>query len=597
MAPNRSAAARHGQESRGAAAQAAPVHGDQAWRETIESIVIAFILAFLFRGFQAEGFVIPTGSMGPTLMGLHKDLECPKCGYLYQVGASKYIDQVTGQRRGNSHVSSSTCPMCRYRADLTDRNPLGKDYLDYSGDRLQVGKFLHWMQPPQRWDVTVFKYPHGPETNYIKRMVGLPGETIRIRNGDLHVRPQGSDEFAIARKPPDKVLAMMQPVDDTEYVLDEMLAAGWPPRWGVVEQDVDGAKWVTNDGGRSFQIEGAPASPAWIGFRNIVASYTTWQKIEQGALQPRDVPPPQLVTDFCFYNSDTIDPPGPVRGRESQMLGLHWVGDLILECELEVERAAGAISFQLTEGGRRHTCRIDLSSGIAQLSIDGLPDFAPQGQTDIRAAGTYRVRFANVDDQLHLWVKSGFRDQVIEFDAPATFVSSDAIAPMPGDLMPVRIGAEDTDAVVQKLRIFRDVYYIATREQTHRDLLMDYPPGSDIESYLTEEKLAELMSNPQRWGVLAERLAGPPVDLVIQPQHYLMLGDNSAGSMDSRLWGARNPSRRLPDDHLVHEDLLVGKALFVYWPHAWEVPWNLQIPNTNVRVPFYPNFAKFRRIR
>ena len=38
-------------------------------RETFESIVVAFVLAFLFRAFEAEAFVIPTGSMAPTLYG------------------------------------------------------------------------------------------------------------------------------------------------------------------------------------------------------------------------------------------------------------------------------------------------------------------------------------------------------------------------------------------------------------------------------------------------------------------------------------------------------------------------------------------------
>ena len=63
-----------------------------AIRETIESVVIAFVLAFLFRTFEAEAFVIPTGSMAPTLMGRHKDLVCPKCGYPYQVSASEEVD-------------------------------------------------------------------------------------------------------------------------------------------------------------------------------------------------------------------------------------------------------------------------------------------------------------------------------------------------------------------------------------------------------------------------------------------------------------------------------------------------------------------------
>src|SRR3989304_2288271 len=63
------------------------------FRETIESIVIAFILAFLFRTFEAEAFVIPTGSMAPALQGRHKEVACPQCGYTYRTGAS--IDETT----------------------------------------------------------------------------------------------------------------------------------------------------------------------------------------------------------------------------------------------------------------------------------------------------------------------------------------------------------------------------------------------------------------------------------------------------------------------------------------------------------------------
>ena len=43
-------------------------------RETIESVIVAIILAMLFRGFEAEAFIIPTGSMAPSLQGQHMDL-------------------------------------------------------------------------------------------------------------------------------------------------------------------------------------------------------------------------------------------------------------------------------------------------------------------------------------------------------------------------------------------------------------------------------------------------------------------------------------------------------------------------------------------
>src|SRR6266404_9473287 len=55
-------------------------------KETLESILVAFILAFIFRAFVVEAFVIPTGSMAPTLLGAHMRFRCPDCGYEFDVG-------------------------------------------------------------------------------------------------------------------------------------------------------------------------------------------------------------------------------------------------------------------------------------------------------------------------------------------------------------------------------------------------------------------------------------------------------------------------------------------------------------------------------
>src|SRR5687768_5328923 len=66
----------------------APGGGFLVFRETVESIVVAFVLAFLFRTFEAEAFVIPTGSMSPSLQGQHKDVACTECGYSFRVTAS-----------------------------------------------------------------------------------------------------------------------------------------------------------------------------------------------------------------------------------------------------------------------------------------------------------------------------------------------------------------------------------------------------------------------------------------------------------------------------------------------------------------------------
>ena len=59
--------------------------------ESIEAFVVVFV-AFLVWSLEAEGFVIPTGSMATTLMGRHKEITCPQCGYVYTVNADREVE-------------------------------------------------------------------------------------------------------------------------------------------------------------------------------------------------------------------------------------------------------------------------------------------------------------------------------------------------------------------------------------------------------------------------------------------------------------------------------------------------------------------------
>ena len=65
--------------------------------------------------------------------------------------------------------------------------------------------------------MVVFRYPEEPEVSYIKRLVGLPGETIRIFHGDIYVKPPGGDTFTLARKPLRHQAAMQITVYDDRY--------------------------------------------------------------------------------------------------------------------------------------------------------------------------------------------------------------------------------------------------------------------------------------------------------------------------------------------------------------------------------------------
>jgi signal peptidase I len=181
-----------------------------AFRETVESVVIAFVLAFLFRTFEAEAFVIPTGSMAPTLMGAHKDVDCIKCDHRFRVNASEENgEEALGWKAllqsgrvspleqqqlqvnlARSSCEAGMCPNCRYvnpfrpdlpidEAELVDAGNVTTQK-KYNGDRILVNKYIYTVSDPERWDVVVFKFPGNAQMNYIKRLVGLPGETIRV---------------------------------------------------------------------------------------------------------------------------------------------------------------------------------------------------------------------------------------------------------------------------------------------------------------------------------------------------------------------------------------------------------------------------------
>ena len=65
---------------------AAHGHEETTFIETLQSLIVAFVLAMTFRGFVTEGFVIPTGSMAPTLKGQHLLLHSDESGYHYAAG-------------------------------------------------------------------------------------------------------------------------------------------------------------------------------------------------------------------------------------------------------------------------------------------------------------------------------------------------------------------------------------------------------------------------------------------------------------------------------------------------------------------------------
>jgi signal peptidase I len=570
-------------------------------RETIESIVIAFVLAFLFRTFEAEAFVIPTGSMAPTLQGRHKDLLCENCGYRIRASASEEERVQESASRSalgdptraarevyNSQVVAVTCPMCRHRTSVDPDTPSGREHPSFNGDRILVAKFPYEFVDPHRWDVVVFKYPNDAKTNYIKRLVGLPDETVRIYHGDIYTRPEGKDEFTIERKRPERQLAMAQTVYDNNFVVPEMIKKGWPARWRS-GPGKDASGWKGVDDGKSFEIAGREGGVAeWVRYRHTPPTQSDWQDLREGSIAKDNQPRPQLITDFYAYNGFVLRNPQLDRGAA----GMNWVGDLMLEAEVEVRNDKGNLLLDLVEGGVHFRATIDVATGIARLSIDGLADYRPKATTDVKGPGTWRLRFANFDEQLTLWIG----EKVVVFDAPTTYSSLNNDQPRattedPGDLAPVGIGADgNLSAIVRDLKVKRDIYYIADRYNTHdRGSLNEYEPGTRIPS-MDQDELAEFFSSPEAWRQTAANGKNAfelrrAVEFTTGPDQFFVLGDNSPASLDGRLWAGQ---------HFVDRELMIGKALFIYWPHGLNY-----IPGTGIPFPLgmFPNIRDMGFVR
>ncbi len=218
-------------------------------REYIEILVVAFALAFGVRNLFLQPFKIPTGSMQPTLYGIwftrtDADVTPSVVGRFFDyLHYSKRYANVVVQEAGDLEGWQPARPAIpffpativqiggmRYRLPgavdnvLQYANPklmdcarngrfgqrahfergevLARGYLEL-GDHLFVNRTRYYFCEPQRGDITVFLTDGITDENgatlggryYIKRLVGLPGDELQIRDHKLYVRRPGSDSF------------------------------------------------------------------------------------------------------------------------------------------------------------------------------------------------------------------------------------------------------------------------------------------------------------------------------------------------------------------------------------------------------------------
>jgi signal peptidase I len=139
------------QKTRGSKRRAASESTGRWLWEWVKSISVAILLFLIIRTFAIEAFKIPTGSMESTLL----------IGDFLLVNKAVYGAQVP-----------------------------------FTGMRLPA------FDDPERGDVVVFEYPLDPSKNYVKRVVGLPGDTVAMRRGDLYVNKERQDESYVQHTQP-----------------------------------------------------------------------------------------------------------------------------------------------------------------------------------------------------------------------------------------------------------------------------------------------------------------------------------------------------------------------------------------------------------
>ena len=539
--------------------------------ETIQSLIVAFVLAMTFRGFVTEGFVIPTGSMAPTLLGQHALLQSPQTGYTFAVGLDNQIqashalriaDPMLGEKFPGSGITERTPGSGVPRI----KRPLGM------GDRILVLKSLYPFNEPERFDVVVFKNPTDPvgdKSNYIKRLIGLPNEKIWLADGDVFARPfaqQTNDdrpdnfdtfsEYRVQRKPPHIQRAVWQTVYNSDFAPMHVQRL-------LLTHRYDGPPWVGDDHwdttinhGRTYVTTSSePTALTWDQSRRGISDWTPYNIVAY--MDPRYNVQPHVVND--------------VRVSAGMVAAQHG-----LKTTLELEARSHLFQFTIEDDSSgRATTRLRMRP-VSQADSAGAW-VETVGSVQLPSPGKpFNVEFWHVDQAMYMFINGKPACDPLEYEwsplqrlqyATGNLESKDIDSLVSTMAKPVRIRwrFEGTPLTLHRVRLDRDLHY-------RHDVLR----GGTIHGHAFG---THPFSPEQYRGILG-------------PDQFMMCGDNSQLSLDSRLWGL--PHALVADQiddapFVVNRKMLIGKAWVVYFP----APYPIYENGRNV----IPDFGRLRFIR
>lgn len=540
----------------------APASEKHSTKDTIVSLVIALAMALIFRAFVIEAFIIPTGSMAPTLMGAHLRFQSPESGYAWAVEPWSYTDR-------GAQFPQPVQRNVRVYDPMTGFEVRGESLRTRAGDRVLVVKYLPPVFQPERFDVIVFKNPTNPRENFIKRLIGLAGEEVALIDGDVFTRDPGERSADAAGDASGDAMA------HSSWGLAGWRVARKPERvQRAVWQDVFDSRWTpaddTRDDRRWFV-------PPWVGDEKAGWSIRNrrsyrFDRAERTRLEWDSQRWP--IVDRYAYNEDASSTGHPLsRLPVPARVKVYPVSDLRIA--FGVEPDAPGLKLALRVDARGHAFQADIDGTAAAVRMRPLPDESrPDPAWTVVGSGTLarplepgrvtNVEFWHVDQSLQLWVdgrlvaagpydwapnqrlvfSTGYTlDQVIaawQDTRRNVLLESD-----PERLARVRLDFEGSAFTLHRVALQRDLHYQAT----------DYPPS--------------IASRQNPRGQQPGLATHPLQPLALGPDQFFACGDNSPKSEDGRMWipPDRWVAEQLdPTQGVVPRDLLMGKAFFVYFP-------------------------------